>query len=75
MNDEQVEGLSAGIKEQASIGDVIVSGCCRLPDWEAEFNEAFYRQLNVASQPGALVLKKSDTARYTVQEAPALCGR
>jgi len=38
------------------MGDVIVSVYCRPPDQEEEVDEAFYKQLQVASQSQALVL-------------------
>jgi len=37
------------------MGDVIVGVCYRAPDQEEEVDEAFYRQLKVASQSEALV--------------------
>ena len=63
------------------MGDTVV-GVYYVPlDQEEEVNEAFYRQLEVASRSQALVLMgdfnhpdicwKGNTARHTVQEVPA----
>jgi len=38
------------------MGDTVVGVYCRPPDQEEEADEAFYRQLKVASQSQALVL-------------------
>ncbi|GAB0208404.1 hypothetical protein GRJ2_003306100 [Grus japonensis] len=44
------------MKGQANMGDTVVGVDYRPPDQEEEVNEAFYRQLEVASQSQALVL-------------------
>ncbi|KAJ7416114.1 glycerol kinase [Pitangus sulphuratus] len=41
---------------QTSKGDTVVGVCYRPPEQEEEVNEAFYRQLEAASQSQALVL-------------------
>jgi len=53
---EQVKSLSVRIKGQPHMGDVIVGVYYRPPDHDEEVDEAFYRQLKVASQSQALVL-------------------
>jgi len=54
--DEQVESLWVRIKRQAHMGDIMVGVYYRPPDQEEEVDEAFYRQLQAASQSLALVL-------------------
>jgi len=57
VDEEQVESLWVRIKQQAHTGDNTVVGVYyRPPDQEEEVDEAFYRQLKVASQSQALVL-------------------
>jgi len=55
-DEEQVESLWVRIKGQPHMSDVIVSVYYRPPDQEEEVDEAFYKQLKVASQSQALVL-------------------
>jgi len=55
-DEEQVESLWVRIKGQPHKGDITVAVCYRPPDQEEEVDEAFYRQLKVASQSQALVL-------------------
>ena len=55
-NKEQVESLWFRIKGQAHKGDITVGVYYRPPDQEEEVDEAFYRQLQAASQSQALVL-------------------
>ncbi|GAB0208952.1 hypothetical protein GRJ2_003360900 [Grus japonensis] len=62
------------MKGQANMGDTVVGVYYRPPDQEEEVDEAFYRQLEVASQSQALVLMgdfnhpdicwKSNTAKH-----------
>ena len=47
---ERARSLWVRAKGQASMGDTAVGVCYRPPDQEEEVNEAFYRQLEVASQ-------------------------
>jgi len=54
VDEEGVESLCVKIKGQPHMGDVIVGVHYRPPDQEKEVEEAFYKQLKVASQ--ALVL-------------------
>jgi len=54
-DEERVESLWIRIKGQPHIGNVIVGVYYRPPDQEEEADEAFYRQLQVASQSKALV--------------------
>ena len=56
-NEEHVESLWVRIKGQAHKGDITVGVYYRPPDQEEEADEAFYRQLQAASQSQALVLK------------------
>jgi len=56
MDEERVESLWARIKGQPHMGDTIVGVYYRPPDQEQEVDEAFYRQLKVASQSQALGL-------------------
>ncbi|XP_063280190.1 uncharacterized protein LOC134564864 isoform X3 [Prinia subflava] len=56
VDDKQVESLWVRIKGQTSKGDTVVGVCYRLPEQEEEVDEAFYRQLEAASQFQALVL-------------------
>ncbi|TRZ09133.1 hypothetical protein HGM15179_017974 [Zosterops borbonicus] len=56
VDDKQVESLWVRIKRQTSKGDTVVGVCYRLPEQEEEVDEAFYRQLEAASQFQALVL-------------------
>ncbi|GAB0177486.1 hypothetical protein GRJ2_000213900 [Grus japonensis] len=75
VDEEQVESLWVRIKEKANMGDTVVGVYCRQPDQDEEVNEAFYRQLEVASRSQALVLMgdfnhpdicwKDNTARHT----------
>ena len=55
-NEEQVESLWVRIKGQAHTSDITVGVYYRPPDQEEEVDEAFYRQLQAASQSQALVL-------------------
>ncbi|XP_075302833.1 uncharacterized protein LOC142365677 isoform X1 [Opisthocomus hoazin] len=55
-DEERVESLWVRIKGQPHVGDVIVGVYYRPPDQEEEVDEAFYRQLQAASQSQALVL-------------------
>jgi len=55
-NEEGVESLWVRIKGQAHKGDITVGVYYRPPDQEEESDEAFYRQLQAASQSQALVL-------------------
>ena len=56
MNDEGVESLWVRIKGQDNMGDIIMSVCYQPPHQEVEADEAFYRQLEVASRSQASVL-------------------
>jgi len=56
VEEEQIESLWIRIKGQAHMGDVIVGVYYRPPEQEEEVDEAFYRQLKVASQSQAPVL-------------------
>jgi len=49
-NEEGVESIWVRIKGQPHMGDVIVGVYYRPPDQEEEVDEAFYKQLEVASQ-------------------------
>jgi len=49
-NEEQVESLWVRIKGQAHTSDITVGVYYRPPDQEEEVDEAFYRQLQAASQ-------------------------
>ena len=60
------------------MGDTVVGICYRPPDQEEEVDEAFYRQLEVVSQPQALLLigdlifaGKATCEARTIQEVPA----
>ncbi|GAB0210277.1 hypothetical protein GRJ2_003493500 [Grus japonensis] len=74
VDEEQVESIWVRIKGQANINDTVVGVYYRPPDQEEEVDEAFYRQLEVASRPQALVLMgdfnhpdicwKGNTARH-----------
>ena len=55
-DEERVESLWVRIKRQAHKGDITVGVYYRPPDQEEEVDEAFYRQLQAASQSQALVL-------------------
>ena len=55
-NEEQVGSLWVRIKGQAHTGDFTVGVYYRPPDQEEEVNEAFYKQLQAASESQALVL-------------------
>jgi len=55
-DEERTESLWVRIKGQAHKGDVKVGVYYRPPDQEEEVDEAFYRQLQAASQLQALVL-------------------
>jgi len=55
-DEEQVESLWVRIKGQTHTGDIIEGVYCRSPDQEEEVDEAFYRQLQAASQSQALDL-------------------
>ena len=54
--EEKVESLWVRKKGQAHMGDPAVGVYYGLPDEEEEVDEAFHRQLKVASQSQALVL-------------------
>jgi len=56
VDEEGVESLWVRIKGQAHMGDITVGVYYRPPDLEEEVDEAFYRQLQAASQSQALVL-------------------
>ncbi|GAB0206453.1 hypothetical protein GRJ2_003110900 [Grus japonensis] len=56
VDEERVESLWVRIKGQANMGDTVVGVYYRPPDQEEEVDEAFYRQLEVASRSQALVL-------------------
>ena len=56
MGDEPTESLWVRIKEQNNIGDIVVGVCYRPPDQEEQVDEAFYRELEVASHSQAVVL-------------------
>jgi len=56
VDEERVESLWVRIKGQPHMGDIIVGVYYRPPDQEEEVNEAFYRQVQAASQSQALVL-------------------
>jgi len=60
-NEEQVESLWVRIKGQAHTGNITVGVYYRPPDQEEEVHEAFYRQLQAASQSQALVLMGTST--------------
>ncbi|GAB0206526.1 hypothetical protein GRJ2_003118200 [Grus japonensis] len=74
MDEERVESLWVRMKGQANMGDTVVGDYYRPPDQEEEVDEAFYRQVEVASQSQALVLMgdlnhpdicwKGNTARH-----------
>jgi len=55
-DEERVESLWVRIKGQAHMGDITVGVYYRPPDQEEEIDEAFYRQLQTASQSQVLVL-------------------
>ena len=55
-NEERVESLWVRIKGQAHMSDTVVGVYYRPPDQEEEVDEAFYSQLNVASQSQSPVL-------------------
>ncbi|GAB0205201.1 hypothetical protein GRJ2_002985700 [Grus japonensis] len=75
VDEEQVEILWVRIKGQATMGDTVVGVYYRPPDQEEDVDEAFCRQLEVASRSQALVLMgdfshpdicwKGNTARHT----------
>jgi len=54
--EKRVESLWVRIKGESHMGDIIVGVYYRPPDQEEEVDEAFYRQLQAASQSQALVL-------------------
>jgi len=56
VDEEPVNSLLVRIKRQAHMGDAVVGVHYRPPDQEEEVDEAFYRQLKVASQSQSLVL-------------------
>ncbi|GAB0204592.1 mitochondrial enolase superfamily member 1 [Grus japonensis] len=56
VDEERVKSLWVRIKGQANMGDTVVDVYYRPPDQEEEVDEAFYRQLEVASRSQALVL-------------------
>ena len=77
VDEERAETLWVRIKGQAHMGDVIMGEYYRPPDQEEEVEEeAFYRQLQVASQSQALVLtgdfNHPDIAGKTTQ--PGTCS-
>lgn len=49
-NDERVESSCVRMKGQTNKGDIAVSICYRMPDWEEEVNMLLNRQLEAASQ-------------------------
>jgi len=55
-DEERVKRLCVRIKGQFHMGDIIVGVYYRPPDQEEEVDEAFYKQLQAASQSQALVL-------------------
>ena len=55
VDEEGVESLWVRIKGQAHMGDITVGVYYRPPDQGEEIDEAFYRQLQAASQSQALV--------------------
>jgi len=55
-DEEQLDSLWVRIKGQPHMGDIIVGVYYRPPDQEEEVDEAFYKQLQAASQSQALVL-------------------
>ncbi|GAB0202653.1 hypothetical protein GRJ2_002730900 [Grus japonensis] len=56
VDEERVKSLWVRIKGQANMGDTVVGVYYKPPDQEEEVDEAFYRQLEVASRSQALVL-------------------
>ncbi|GAB0209089.1 hypothetical protein GRJ2_003374600 [Grus japonensis] len=74
VDEERVESLWVRMKGQANMGDTVVGDYYRPPDQEEEVDEAFYRQVEVASRSQALVLMgdlnhpdicwKGNTARH-----------
>ncbi|GAB0193231.1 mitochondrial enolase superfamily member 1 [Grus japonensis] len=74
VDEERAKSLWVRIKGQANMGDAVVGVYYRPPDQEEEVDEAFYRQLEVASQSQSLVLMgdfndpdicwKSNTAKH-----------
>jgi len=61
-----MKSLWRRIKGWANIGDTVVDVYCRPPDQEEEVDEAFYKQLEGASQSPALVLMEDFNC-------PAIC--
>ncbi|PKU34516.1 rna rnp complex-1-interacting phosphatase [Limosa lapponica baueri] len=57
-DEESAENLWVRLKGQANMGDTTVGVYYRPPDQEEEVNEAFYRQLEIASRSQALVLMR-----------------
>jgi len=55
-DEERVESLWVRIKGQPHMGDIIVGVYYKPPDQDDEADEAFYRQLTIASPSQALVL-------------------
>jgi len=55
-DEEGLESLGVRIKGQPDMGDITVGVYYRPSDQEEEVDEAFYRQLQAASQSQALVL-------------------
>ncbi|GAB0209149.1 rapamycin-insensitive companion of mTOR-like [Grus japonensis] len=74
VDEERMESLWVRTEGQANMGDTVVGVYYRPPDQEEEVDEAFYRQLEVASQSQALVVMgdfhhpdicwKGNTARH-----------
>jgi len=63
VGEDGVESLWVRIKGQPHMGDIIVGVYYRPPHQEEEVDEAFYRQLQAASQSLALVFMGNLTTR------------
>jgi len=61
VDDEGVESLWVRIKGQSHMGNIVVDVYYGPPDQEEEVDDAFYRQLQAASQSQALVLMGTST--------------
>jgi len=48
VTDEPTKSLWVKIKDQITLCDTVVSGCCRLPDQEEKMDWAFHNQLETA---------------------------
>jgi len=55
MGEQPTESLWVEIKEQTSVGDIVVAACYRPPDQEERVDEAAYRQLEATSRSQTLV--------------------